>query len=271
MPAVGQARHPRLWPAPRSCADHGGNLALTREGPHQAGLRSLCKSVQEAAVLGCQAETQSWSGPLGSPPTDTGQSPGARSAPPGTCAGQSEGASRASLLWAHPSCGPTMCQSPAGHEQCGRGPPPRPLGEDGSGLCSPGPEGMRPYASHRVASQSGFLEVPQEEQEGPRPPRLRRPVSLQGGCQQPPRGQEAHPPPHTLHSYPPPTQSTHITHMYTHIIDCPPHSHAHFAHAVCRHPHMHTYRCSRATDTHVQLYTKHVGHTQTHCTHTHEP
>lgn len=73
MPAVGQASHPRLWSAARSCADHGGNLALTREGPHQAGLRGLCKSVQEAAVLGRQAETQSWSWPLGSPPTDTGQ------------------------------------------------------------------------------------------------------------------------------------------------------------------------------------------------------
>lgn len=167
MPAVGQARHPRLWPAPRSCADHGGNLALTREGPHQAGLRGLCKSVQEAAVLGCQAETQSWSGPLGSPPTDTGQSPGARSAPPGTRAGQSEGASRASLLWAHPSCGPTMCQSPAGHEQCGRGPPPRPLGVKMAQACAHQAQRacvpMRPIVSPlRVAS----LKCPKRSRRG---------------------------------------------------------------------------------------------------------
>lgn len=166
MPAVGQASYRHLWSAPRCCADHGGNLALTREGPHQAGLCGLCKSVQEEAVLGCQPGTQSWSRQLSSPPTQpAGTNPGARNTPPGTCAGQREGASRVNLLWAHPSYGPTMCQSPAGHEQWGQGWPPGSWMKMAQGLCSPGPEGV-PVPPIRVASQSGFLKVPQGERRG---------------------------------------------------------------------------------------------------------
>ena len=91
-----------------------------------------------------------------------GMNLGARNTPPGTCAGQSERASRVSLLWARPSCGPTMCQSPAGHEQWGRGQPPGPWVKMAQGLCSPGPEGV-PVPPICVASQSGFFEVPQGE------------------------------------------------------------------------------------------------------------
>ena len=196
------------------------------------------------------------------------RSPGARSAPPGTRAGQREGASRVSLLWAHPSCGPTKCQSPAGHEQCGRGPPPRPLGEDGSGLCSAGPEGVRPYAPHRVASQSGFLEVPQEEREGPRPPRLRRPVSLQGGFQQPPEGPRSTPTPRTHSTDIVPPHNPHTSHTCTHTSQTAPHSHA-TLHTQCADIHTCTHTGAHVPQTPTFSYTRSTRATCKHTAHTH--
>lgn len=96
-----------------------------------------------------------WAAQLSSKQT-VGMNLGARNTPPATCAGQRERASRVSLLWARPSCGPTMCQSPAGHEQWVK---------MAQGLCSPGPEGV-PVPPICVTSQSGFLEVPQGERRG---------------------------------------------------------------------------------------------------------
>ena len=223
-----------------------------------------------------------WAAQLSSKQT-VGMNLGARNTPPATCAGQRERASRVSLLWARPSCGPTMCQSPAGHEQWGQGQPPGPWVKMAQGLCSPGPEGV-PVSPICVPLRVASLKCPRGRGGAEVSPSVAS-CESEGGLPTTPEGSGSTPishtpwTRHTLHRYPPPTHSPHTqqhTHVRTHHRHWKAHTHhrvcptphTHFAHAVCRHPCIHTYRCSCATDTHDQLHTQHVGHTQTHGTHT---